>query len=70
MWRDKPIELMERNDAMEVWRGRKYAKDLDWADPNVKAGPPEAPRRGTRGEYPSPPPQAVCMLWKIVNQAR
>jgi hypothetical protein len=36
--RAKPIEQMDGNDAVQIWRTSKYGKDLDWNNPDVRAG--------------------------------
>jgi|ERR1700687_3432611 len=49
-WRTKAVERMTPDDGLQVARGSKYAKDLDWNDPNVRKGYEEASRRRARGE--------------------
>lgn len=46
----KPLERMSWNDALDLAKTSKYAKDLSWDDPNVRAGYFEAQRRRARGE--------------------
>ena len=41
---------MTPDDALELARNSKYGRDLDWNDPNVRAGFQEAQRRRARGE--------------------
>jgi hypothetical protein len=45
-----PIQNMNANELMELYRGSKYSRDLDWNDPNVRAGWIEAQNRRARGE--------------------
>ena len=49
-WKAKPIERMNHEDALEVARGSKYAGNLDFNDPYVRAGLAEAAKRRARGE--------------------
>jgi hypothetical protein len=45
-----PIEALNSNELFDVYRGSKYAKDLDWNDPNVRGGWVEAQNRRARGQ--------------------
>jgi hypothetical protein len=46
----KPWNRMTPDDALEIARGSKYGKDLNWDNPDVRAGWAEAQRRRSRGE--------------------
>jgi hypothetical protein len=46
----KPWQKMDWNDALEIARTSKYAKDLNHDDPNVAAGYREAMARRGRGD--------------------
>jgi hypothetical protein len=48
----RPIELMDRNDAMEAGGA------TNWNDPKLRSGWQEAQRRRTLGKHPSLIPQA------------
>jgi hypothetical protein len=47
---NRPWHKMTPDDALALAKTSKYAKNLDWNDPNVKAGWAEAQRRRHRGE--------------------
>jgi hypothetical protein len=44
-----PIENLNANELMDVYRNSKYGKDLNWNDPNVRAGWQEAQYRRSKG---------------------
>lgn len=46
----KPWSRMTPQDALELARGSRYGKNLDFNDPHVRAGWAEANRRKARGE--------------------
>jgi hypothetical protein len=46
----KSWEKMDGNDVLELTRTSKYAKNIDWNDPYMRAGYAEAMRRKARGE--------------------
>jgi hypothetical protein len=52
-WRVKPADKMTWEDGLEVARNSKYAKNLDFNDPNVQRGYAEVMRRRQRGENQS-----------------
>jgi hypothetical protein len=46
----KPWNKMTPDDGLALARTSRYAKDLSWDDPSVKAGWAEMQRRRSRGE--------------------
>lgn len=46
----RPWNRMTPDDALSLARKSKYASDLDWNDPNVRAGWQEMQRRRRAGE--------------------
>ena len=46
----KPWDRLTPDEALSFARTSKYAKNLDWNDPYVRAGYVEANRRRSRGE--------------------
>jgi hypothetical protein len=46
----RPWHKMDYNDTLALAQTSKYGKNLDWNDPNMRAGYAEAPRRRSRGE--------------------
>jgi hypothetical protein len=46
----KSWDKMDGNDVLELTRTSKYAKNIDWNDPYMRAGYSEAMRRRARGE--------------------
>lgn len=45
----RPWHRMTPQDALDLAKTSKYGKDLDWNDPNVRAGWTEAQARRARG---------------------
>jgi hypothetical protein len=46
----KGWDRMDASDVLELTRTSKYAKNIDWNDPYMRAGYSEAMRRRARGE--------------------
>jgi hypothetical protein len=46
----RPWDRMDARDVLDMTRTSKYAKDIDWRDPHMRAGYAEAIRRKTAGE--------------------
>jgi hypothetical protein len=46
----RPWDRMDARDVLDMTRTSKYAKDIDWRDPYMRAGYAEAIRRRTAGE--------------------
>jgi hypothetical protein len=46
----KPWSKMDYSDVLEMAKGSRYGKNLNWNDPNMQAGYREVQRRKARGE--------------------